>query len=171
MSKRAKILYLLGGFLVVGSLVFNVFTATLIFKLERKIEEFYQKDFVDVKVVSEQLVRDIEKSYDIKMPLVELSIRLSEYSEMGIRPYDGKILQLFLSPKIIGLTSGQKRAYLAHEFGHYILKHALEYDIQKEKEADLFTLQFAGRDDLSEAISIMSYYDEEKKVRIEAIGQ
>ena len=171
MSKRAKILYLLGGFLVVGSLVFNVFTATLIFKLERKIEEFYQKDFVDVKVVSEQLVRDIEKSYDIKMPPTELSIRLSEYSEIGIRPYEGKTLQLFLHPKIVSLNNEQKRAYLAHEFGHYILKHTLEYDIQKEKEADLFALQFVGRDTLSETILKLSRYDEEKKVRIEAIGR
>lgn len=174
MGKRAKILYLLGGLFIVGSLASNVFTSTLIFKLGRIIEEFYQKDFVDIKIISEQLIRDIEKTYGEKLPSVELNIRLSEYSERGIQYKDNsKTLQLFLPPKIISLENNQTRAYLAHEFGHYILSH-IDYptprDLTREIEADSFALKFSSTEDLSLAIKKLVWDENEKKTRLAAIG-
>lgn len=152
----------------------------MVFELKGRIEEFYQKDFVEVKAVSEQLVRDIEKSYGEKLPPVELNIRLSEYSETGIQ-YDSKTLRLFLPPKIIGFTSGQKRAYLAHEFGHYILGHIDHQNpnvypffgtgnLVRDIQADSFSLKFSNTEDLSLAIKTLVWEEDEKKTRLAAIS-
>jgi len=180
LRKRFKILYLLGGLFIVGSLAFNTYASILIFELKGRIEEFYQKDFVDVKMVSEQLVRDIEKAYGNRLPPVELNIRLSEYSDVGIQ-YDGKTLRLFLPPKIISFDDKQKRAYLAHEFGHYVLGHIDHQNpndypffgtgnLFRDIQADAFDLKFSSIEDLSSVIKILVWDSDEKKTRLSAIG-
>ena len=152
----------------------------MIFELKGRIEEFYQKDFVDLKVVSEQLVRDIEKNYSKELPPVELNIRLSEYSDVGIQ-YDSKTLRIFLPPKIIGFDNKQKRAYLAHEFGHYILGHidhqnpnAYSFfgtgNLIRDIQADSFALKFSSVEDLSLVIKKLVWDKNERKTRLAAIG-
>lgn len=179
MRKRTKVIYILGTLFVIGFLTFNIYTSMLIFELKGTIEKFYQKDFVDIKIISEQLVRDIEKTYGNKLPSIELNIRLSEYSETGIQYNDNsKILQLFLPPKIIDLDNKQTRAYLAHELGHYILKH-IDYpsprdsprDITKEIEADLFSLKFSSIEDLSSVIKKLVWDENERTIRLAALNR
>lgn len=180
MNKRAKTLYLLGGLFIVGYLAFSTYASILVFELKGRIEEFYQKDFVDVKVVSEQLVRDIEKTRREELPPVELNIRLSEYSDIGIQ-HDSKTLRLFLPPKIIAFDNNQKRAYLAHEFGHYILGHIDHQNpnaypffgtgnLVNDIQADSFALKFSSVEDLSLVIKKLVWDEKEKKTRLDAIG-
>jgi len=181
LKKRAGILYLLlRGLFISGFLVLNSYTLILVYELKGSVEEFYQKDFVDVRVVSEQLVRDIEKAYVKELPPVELNIRLSEYSKIGIRN-DGKVLSLFLPPKIISFDGDQKRAYLAHEFGHYILGHIDHQnpntysffgtgDLVGDIKADSFALKFSSIEDLSFVIKKLVWDEKERKTRLEAIG-
>ena len=180
MSKITKTPYLLGGLFVVSSLVFNIYMSMFVFEIKGRIEEFYQKDFVDVKEVSEQLVRDIEKTYGKKLPAVELNIRLSEYSKTGIR-YDVKVLYLFLPPKIISFTSDQKRAYLAHEFSHYVLGHIDHQnpssysffgtgDLNRDILADSFALKFSSVEGLSFVIKKLVGDENERKTRLASIG-
>ncbi len=180
LMKRVRIMYLLGGCFGVILLAFNIYTSILVFELKNKIEEFYQKDFVDVRVVSEQLVLDIEKAYGKKLPPIELNIRLSEYSSTGIQ-YDNKTLRLFLPPKIVNFDSNEKRAYLAHEFGHYILGHTdLQNintynffgvgDLNRDIEADSFALNFSIPKDLFSVIKKFVWDDNERKTRLAAVG-
>lgn len=180
MKKRISIICVLGGLFLVSSLAFSIYTAILVFELKGTIEEFYQKDFVDVKEVSEQLVLDIEKTYGEELPSIELNIRLSEYSKTGIR-YDVKVLYLFLPPKIISFNSDRKRAYLAHEFGHYILGHIDHQnlstysffgagDLNRDIMADAFALKFSSLEDLSFLIKKMVLDENEKKTRLAALG-
>ncbi len=180
MRKRTKIFYLLGGLFFVSSLVFNTYASILVFELKGRIEEFYQKDFVNVRVVSEQLVRDIEKDYGEKLPPVELNIRLSEYSDTGIQ-YDGNTLRLFLPPKIISFNSDQKRAYLAHEFGHYILGHIDHKNpstysffgtgnLIRDIQADSFALKFSSIEGLFSVIKKLVWDENERKTRLNALG-
>ena len=155
----------------------------LIFGLKGRIDDYYQKDFVNINIISEQLVWDIEKTYGKKFPPVELNIRLSEKVETGIRYKDNsKILQLFLPSRIMDFNSNQKRAYLAHEFGHYVLGH-LDHqnplvasffgirDLDREIEADSFTLKFSSPEDLSLDIKILIWDENEKKARIDALSE
>lgn len=182
-KKTRALLYFLGGLIFISFLVLNTYTSILAFEFVRgKVEEFYQKDFVDVKTVSEQLVRDIEKSCGRKLPPVELNIRLLEYSETGIQ-YNGKVLQLFLPPKIIVLNNDQKRAYMAHEFGHYVLGHTnhqnpsidsflgQEGNIDEHIKADSFALIFSKRDSLEEVIKELVWDENQKNIRLAALDR
>ncbi len=180
MDKRVRIIYILGGLFLIGSLVFNAYISILVFELKGRVEEFYQKDFVDVKVVSELLVRDIEKAYGEELPPVELNIRLSEYSNIGIQ-YDSKMLRLFLPPKIISFNSDQKRAYLAHEFGHYVLGHIDHQNpstysffgtgnLIRDIQADSFALKFSTVEDLSLVIKKLVWDENERRTRLDALG-
>lgn len=168
---------------IVGSLAFNTYLSISFLGLKEKIEKFYQKDFVDVRVVSEQLVLDIENVYGLELPPVELNIRLSEYSDTGIKYKDNssKSLQLFLPPGIIDFDSKQKRAYLAHEFGHYVLGHLDQQnfsnysslknrDLSKEVGADYFTLRFSSVNELSFVIKILVWDKNERKTRLTSMG-
>jgi|SRR3989344_7994482 len=178
--RKIKVVYFFSGLFVVSSLIFNIYISVLVFELKGRMDNFYQKDFVDVKLISEQLVRDIEKTYGKDLPPVELNIRLSEYSKTGIR-YDGKVLYLFLPPKIVSFNSGQKRAYLAHEFGHYVLGHIDQKnsniysffgtgDLIRDIESDSFGLKFSSVKDLSSVIREMVWDENERKIRLSAMG-
>jgi hypothetical protein len=180
LKKKARIPYLLGGLFLIGSFVFNVYVVISVFELKDRVEEFYQKDFVSVRIVSEQLVKDIEKEYSRELPPIELNIRISEYSKTGIM-YDGKILRLFLPPEIIVFDINQKRAYLAHEFGHYVLGHLDSQnpstysffgtgDLLRDIEADSFVLRFSRTEDVSSVIKKLVWDDKEKKTRLDALG-
>lgn len=174
--------YILGWLFLAGSIVFNAYLSVSFLGFKERVEEFYQKDFVDVKIISEQLVLDIEKKYNEKLPPVELNIRLSDYSDTGIRYKDNSgALQLFLPPGIVGFDINQKRAYLAHEFGHYILGHIDQQNfssysfsrtrnLTKEVEADLFALEFSNLADLSSAINKLVWDEQEKKTRLDALS-
>ncbi len=175
--------YILGWLFLAGSVIFNVYLSVSFLGFKERVEEFYQKDFVDVRIISEQLVLDIEKKYNEKLPPVELNIRLSDYSDTGIRYKDNssRALQLFLPPGIVGFDINQKRAYLAHEFGHYILGHLDQQNssgysfsrtrnLSKEIEADLFALKFSNSVDLSSAINKLVWDENEKKTRLDALG-
>lgn len=182
--EKPKTAYLLGGlFIFLISLFLNTYVAIVVFELKGKIEDFYQKDFVDVRVVSEQLVRDIEEAYGKKLPPVELNIRLSDYSKIGIQ-YENNtnILKIYLPPKIISFDNKQKRAYLAHEFGHYVLRHTTDQkdfstysffgtgDLKSDILADSFALRFSSVEDLSSVIKEMVWDENQKKMRISATG-
>lgn len=164
---------------MVGYFAFTTYTSILVFKLEERIEEFYQKDFVNVRVVSDLLVRDIEKVYGERLPPVELNIRLSEYSDTGIQ-FDSKTLRLFLPPKVISFDDKQKRAYLAHEFGHYVLGHIDKQNLNnyssfgtgnlmRDIQADSFALKFSNVEDLSLVINKLVWDENERKTRLTAL--
>ena len=178
--KKARIVYILGGLFLISSLALNVYVLTLLFELKGKIDNFYQKDFVEVRVVSELLVKDIERYYGEKLPFVELSIRLSKYSDTGIM-YDGKVLRLFLPPMIIDFSDDQKRAYLAHEFGHYVLGHMDHQNpniysffgagnLDRDIQADIFALGFTSTEDISSAIKKLVWDEKERKIRLFSVG-
>ena len=170
----------LGGLSLISSLVLNVYALTILFELKGQIDSFYQKDFVEVRVVSELLVKDIEKYYDEELPVVELNIRLSKDSDTGIM-YDGSILRLFLPPTIIDFSDSQKRAYLAHEFGHYVLGHMDHQNpniysffgagnLNRDIQADIFALGFTSVEDISSAIKKLVWNESERKFRLAAVG-
>lgn len=75
------------------------------------------------------------------------------------------------SRSLNGLTKEETRAVIAHEIGHYMLKHTPEPDINKEIEADMFALDYVERDALAEAIRKLSHYDDEKSIRLKAISE
>lgn len=178
--KRGMIAYLLFGLFFVSSLASNTYTAVLVFELKGRIEEFYQKDFVEVKSVSEQLIRDINRAYGDKLPLVELNIRLSGYSDVGIQ-YNNSFLRLFLPPNIINLSNNQKRAYIAHEFGHYVLGHVDRKNsstysffgtgnLVRDIQADSFALKFSSIEDISSVVRKLVWDEDERKTRLNALG-
>ncbi len=135
---------------------------------------------MEISVVSELLVEDIEKYYGEEMPAVELNIRLSKYSDTGIM-YDGNVLRLFLPPMIVEFSDLQKRAYLAHEFGHYVLGHmdrknpnAYSFfgvgNLDRDIQADIFALGFTSTEDISSAINKLVWDEKERKIRLFSVG-
>ena len=166
------------GLLIVGSLVFDAYLVMLVSELKNEVEEFYQRDFVEFKLVSEQLVSDIEKDYGTKLPPIELNIRLLEYSETGIQyKNDNKTLQIFLPSNFITFGNRQKRAYLAHELGHYVLGHLDNQkpetypfvgtgDLARDIETDIFVLRFSTVEELSWLIKKIVWNEDEKRVRL-----
>ncbi|OGM98995.1 MAG: hypothetical protein A2915_03475 [Candidatus Yanofskybacteria bacterium RIFCSPLOWO2_01_FULL_41_34] len=180
-KRMVKIPYFVVGLFLAGSFTFNIYLSLSFLGLKEAIEEFYQKDFVQVKMVSEQLVVDIEKEYGRKLPLIELNIRLSEYSDTGIKYKDnGKTLQLFLPPNIISFDNRQKRAYLAHELGHYVLGHLDNPNsdthsfirtggLIRDIETDIFVLKFSSVEELSSVIKRLVWDKNERRVRLAVV--
>ena len=112
----------------------------------------------------------MEKAYGKEFPQVELNIRLSEYSKTGIKyeKYNGKILQLFLPPQITSLDSNQKRAYLAHEFGHYVA--AEQYDLEPEIEFEFENVTGAGFNLKGIPVAYTSFNEGENKNEIVVVA-
>ena len=76
----------------------------------------------------------------------------------------------------IVLTREETEAVIAHELAHIILEHipkgpSEEPDINKEIEADMFALDYVSSEAWAGAIKKLSHYEEEKSVRLQAIGE
>ena len=131
--------------------------------LPQKIEAYFKGDTFIVEEIIDDLVYNIEESYQIKIPAIELHVNLAERSKTGV-DYDNNTntLHFYISPRIFRYSEKNLRAYFAHEFGHYVLKHFQNQElniysfyggdknrnIQAEIEADLFVLRFSERKDL-----------------------
>lgn len=79
------------------------------------------------------------------------------------------------SRSFIVLTKEETEAVIAHELAHIILGHPLkkpnnESDIKEEQEADNFAVRYVSRRALVGAIEKLSHNDNERTIRIEAIG-
>ncbi|MDP3792279.1 MAG: hypothetical protein Q8Q89_00975 [bacterium] len=143
--------------------------------LPQKIEDYLRGDTFIAEEIIDNLAYNIEESYKIKMPAVELHVNFAERSKTGIF-YDNSILHLYISPRIFRYSEKNLRAYFAHEFGHYVLNHfqkqeASNYpfygsdenrNIQAEIEADLFVLRFSESKDLIWVINDLVWGDEKR---------
>lgn len=143
--------------------------------LPQKIEAYFKGDIFVVEEIIDNLVNNVEESYKIKMPTVELHVNLAEISRAGIT-HDNDTLHLYISPRIFRYQKENLRAYFAHEFGHYVLKHFQTQkpsnysfygsnknrNIQAEIEADLFALRFSDRKDLIWVIDDLVWGDEQR---------
>ena len=143
--------------------------------LPQKIEAYFKGDVFVVEEIIDNLANNIEESYKIKMPTVELHVNLAEISRAGIT-YNNDTLHLYISPRIFRYPKENLRAYFAHEFGHYVLNHfqiqkpsnysfygsGKNRNIQAEIEADLFVLRFSDRKDLTWVINDLVWGDEQR---------
>lgn len=173
---------------VVVSIVWNSLVSVWLYHisdLPQKIEAYYMGDAFLVREVSDDLVLDIEKAYQIKMPKVELFVNLAERSKTGITyDDDNKTLHLYISPRLFLYSEGKLRAYFAHEFSHYTLSHFRsqqpnnysfygsngDRNIQAEIDADIRALEFSKKENLVEVINDLVWgnekEDEERKRRL-----
>ena len=143
--------------------------------LSQKIEAYLRGDTFIVEEIIDNLAYDIEESYKIKMPIVELHVNFAERTKTGIS-YDNSTLHLYISPRIFRYSEKNLRAYLTHEFGHYVLNHFQKQEssnysfygsdenrnIQAEIEADLFVLRFSESKDLIWVINDLVWGDEKR---------
>lgn len=143
--------------------------------LSKKIEAYYKGDIFVVEEIMGNLVYDIEESYGIKMSAIELHVNFAEKSKTGIT-YDNNTLHLYISPRIFRYSEENMRAYFAHEFGHYVLKHFQvqkpgtysfyggdeNRNIQAEIDADLFALRFSKNESLIWVINDLAWGDERR---------
>ena len=116
------------------------------------------------------LTREIKTVDDRDLPVI-ISELAQNPNPKAIVFGDQTMYIMMDSRSLNGLTKEETRAVIAHEIGHYMLKHTPEPDINKEIAADIFALDYVERDALAEAILKLSHYDEEKRVRLKAIEE
>ena len=143
--------------------------------LPQKIEAYFKGDVFVVEEIIDSLAYEVEESYRIKMPAIELHVNFAEKSKTGVA-YGNDTLHLYISPSIFRYSKENLRAYFAHEFGHYILGHFQKQElsnysfygsdknrnIQAEIEADIFVLRFSKGEDLIWVINDLVWGDEQK---------
>lgn len=120
--------------------------------------------------LSSSLKKEIEKNNEKDLPTIISELAKNPNPQALI--YGERVMYILMdSESFNGLTKEETRAVIAHEIGHYLLKHTPEPDIQKEIEADRFALDYVDPKALSAAILKLSNYDEEKSVRLKAIQE
>lgn len=174
---KEKFFYVLLGTCLV-SVTWNIIVSIWLIQvsdLPRKIEAYFKGDTFLVEEIIENLAYNIEEVYKIKMPDIELHVNLAERSKTGVT-YDSKVLHLYISPRIFRYSEKNLRAYFAHEFGHYVLKHFQTQkpsvysfygnddnrNIQAEIEADIFVLRFSESKDLIWVINDLVWGDDKR---------
>lgn len=177
MVNKEKLLYIL---LVtcIFSVTWNILVLIWLVQisdLSKKVEAYFRGNTFIVEETVETLVYNIEKSYKIKMPEIELHVSLGERSKTVVT-YDNNTIHLYISPRVFKYSEKNLRAYFAHEFGHYVLNHFQNQElhaysfygsdknrkVQAEIEADLFVLEFFEKEDLVWVINDLVWGDEKR---------